>query len=104
MLWYLLPVTIGVIGGVIGYFILRKTDSKKARNSLIIGGILLVINIVLNNVMQNLFSIDTPIGAYLSTYGAGSLLGGFGLIFGVPAVLGYHIFNSLRNNKKIKSF
>ncbi len=35
--WYLLPIVFGIAGGLIAYLVLRKSDSKKARNCLIIG-------------------------------------------------------------------
>ena len=35
--WYLLPIVFGIVGGLIAYLVLRKSDSKKARNCLIIG-------------------------------------------------------------------
>jgi len=35
--WYLLPIVLGLLGGVIAYFVLRKSDSKKAKICLIIG-------------------------------------------------------------------
>ena len=44
--WYLVPILFGLVGGVIGYFALRKDDPKKAKNCLIIGGILTIINIL----------------------------------------------------------
>ena len=44
--WYLVPILFGLVGGIIGYFALRKDDPKKAKNCLIIGGILTIINIL----------------------------------------------------------
>ena len=44
--WYLVPILFGLVGGIIGYFALRKDDPKKAKNCLILGGILTIINIV----------------------------------------------------------
>ncbi len=44
--WYLVPIIFGLVGGVIGYFALRKDDPMKAKNCLILGGILTIINIV----------------------------------------------------------
>lgn len=35
--WYLAPLLIGLIGGLVAYFLIRKDDPKKARNCLIIG-------------------------------------------------------------------
>ena len=46
--WYLVPIIFGLVGGVIGYFALRKDDPKKAKNCLILGGILTAINIIAN--------------------------------------------------------
>ena len=39
-LWYLLPIFLGVIGGVIAYFVIRTDDPKKAKNCLLIGIVL----------------------------------------------------------------
>lgn len=46
--WYLLPIFVGLIGGVIAYWILRHNDPKKAKNCLYIGIILVVVGIVVN--------------------------------------------------------
>lgn len=39
-LWYLLPIFLHVVGGLIGYFILRRSNSALAKNVLLIGIIL----------------------------------------------------------------
>ena len=36
-LWYILPIILGIIGGIIGYFVLRKNDPILAKKSLILG-------------------------------------------------------------------
>jgi len=46
--WYLLPILFGIIGGVIAYFVLRKSNSRKARNCLLIGIGLMIIGIGFN--------------------------------------------------------
>ncbi len=46
--WFLLPIFIGLIGGIIAYFVLRNDDPRKAKNCLYLGIILAVIGIVLN--------------------------------------------------------
>ena len=46
--WYLLPIFVGLIGGVIAYWILRHDDPKKAKNCLYIGIVLAIIGIVIN--------------------------------------------------------
>jgi hypothetical protein len=44
--WYLLPVFLGIIGGIIAYLVLRKSDSGKARNCLLVGTGMLILGIV----------------------------------------------------------
>ena len=43
--WYLLPIFVNIIGGLIAYFVLRHDDPKKARNCLIIGCSIFAVNI-----------------------------------------------------------
>lgn len=47
-LWYLLPVFVGLIGGIIAYLILRRDDSKKAKKCLYLGILLAIVGIVIN--------------------------------------------------------
>ena len=46
--WYLLPIFLGIVGGVIGYFVLRHDDPKKAKNCIYLGAALTAIHIVMN--------------------------------------------------------
>tara|TARA_Y100000590_G_scaffold190809_1_gene217163 strand:+ start:425 stop:649 length:225 start_codon:yes stop_codon:yes gene_type:complete len=46
--WYLVPIFIGLIGGIIAYFAIRKDDPEKAKRCLYVGIILTVINIIIN--------------------------------------------------------
>ena len=46
--WFLLPIFIGLIGGIIAYFVLRHDDPKKAKNCLYLGIILAIIGLSLN--------------------------------------------------------
>jgi uncharacterized membrane protein YeaQ/YmgE (transglycosylase-associated protein family) len=46
--WYLLPLFVGLIGGVIAYWILRRDDPKKAKKCLYVGLILAVVGILIN--------------------------------------------------------
>lgn len=46
--WYLLPIFLGIIGGIIGFFVLRHDSPKMARNCLIIGIITIAIGIALS--------------------------------------------------------
>lgn len=45
--WYLLPIFLEAIGGVIAYFVLRGDDPAKARNCLLLGVILFVLHVML---------------------------------------------------------
>ncbi|NIP62458.1 MAG: hypothetical protein GWN01_16935 [Nitrosopumilaceae archaeon] len=54
--WFLLPVFLGIIGGLIAYFVLRKDDPTKARNCLILGIIMAFIGIILNIFLAGQFT------------------------------------------------
>jgi len=45
--WYLLPIFLGIIGGIIAYFALRNDDREKAKKCLYLGLILLTVGILL---------------------------------------------------------
>ncbi len=47
-LWFLLPIFLGLIGGIIAYFVLRQDDPKKAKNCLYLGIVLAIIGMMLN--------------------------------------------------------
>jgi len=46
--WFLLPIFIGVIGGIIAFFILRHDDPRKAKNCLYLGLAFMIIGIMFN--------------------------------------------------------
>ena len=46
--WFLLPIFLGLIGGIIAYFVLRQDDSRKAKNCLYLGIVLAIIGMLLN--------------------------------------------------------
>ncbi len=46
--WFLLPIFLGLIGGIIAYFVLRQDDPKKAKNCLYLGIVLAIIGIMIN--------------------------------------------------------
>ena len=46
--WYLVPIFLGLIGGIVAYFALRNDDRRKANNCLFLGIILGVIGITVN--------------------------------------------------------
>jgi len=35
--WYLLPIFLGIIGGIIAYFALRNDDRERQKNAFILG-------------------------------------------------------------------
>jgi hypothetical protein len=46
--WYLLPILLGIIGGLIAYFAIRNDDREKAKKCMYLGLILLVVGIILD--------------------------------------------------------
>ena len=46
--WFLLPVFLGIVGGIIAFFILRHDDPRKATNCLYLGLVLMVVGIIFN--------------------------------------------------------
>ena len=46
--WYLLPIFLGIIGGIIAYFAIRKDDRTKAKKCLYLGLILLAVGIIID--------------------------------------------------------
>jgi hypothetical protein len=43
--WYVLPVFMGIIGGLIAYFVVKNDDPKLGKNCLVVGIVVLVINL-----------------------------------------------------------
>jgi len=46
--WYLVPVFFGIVGGIVGYMVLRNSDRDFARRLLMIGAIMVVVSITLS--------------------------------------------------------
>lgn len=44
--WYILPILMGIIGGIIAYFAVKKDDPKLGKNCLIVGIVVFVINLI----------------------------------------------------------
>ena len=44
--WYLLPVLFAILGGIIGYFLLKDKNKKVAKNLIYVGLVIFVIEIV----------------------------------------------------------
>ena len=51
--WFLLPILLGIIGGIIAYFVLRHDDPRKARNCLYLGIVLGVLGMMLNILLMS---------------------------------------------------
>ena len=49
--WFLLPIFLGVIGGLIAFFVLRSSDPGKAKNCLYLGIALMLVGIALSLVL-----------------------------------------------------
>jgi len=105
--WYLLPFVLAIIGGVITFFILRNSDSGKARNCLIMGVVITAIGII-GNVLFNADVMVLPnseyaqgISQYIETYGFTAFLTGVMISVVVTVGIGLVLYNYLI--KKIKS-
>ena len=46
--WYLVPIFLGIIGGIIAYFALRNDDRQKAKKCLYVGLVLFAIGIIVD--------------------------------------------------------
>ena len=46
--WYLVPIFLGIIGGIIAYFAFRNDDRQKAKKCVYIGLILFAIGIIVD--------------------------------------------------------
>ena len=58
--WYLLPIFVGMIGGIIGYLIIRKDDPRKAKNCIYIGIVMMVIGIIFNILLLGVDVVNNP--------------------------------------------
>jgi hypothetical protein len=54
--WYLLPIFLGIIGGIMAYVALRNDDKKIAKNCLWIGIIITIVGVAIN-VIPSLFVV-----------------------------------------------
>jgi len=61
--WFLLPIFLGLIGGVIAYFVLRHDDPRKAKNCLYLAIVLAIIGIAINVIFgTQLMELDPQFG------------------------------------------
>ncbi len=62
-LWFLLPIFLGLIGGVIAYFVLRHDDPRKAKNCLYLAMVLAILGIAINVIFgAQLMELDPEFG------------------------------------------
>ena len=45
-LWYLLPIFLGIIGGIIGYLVIKDRDKKMAKNLLILSVVIFMVSVI----------------------------------------------------------
>ncbi len=59
-LWYLLPMFVGLLGGIIVFVILRNSDPKKAINSIYLALILLLRDLLMLSMIASEYSEIVP--------------------------------------------
>ncbi len=59
-MWYLLPILVGMIGGIIAYLVIRKDDPRKAKNCIYIGIVMMVIGIIFNIMLLGVDVVTNP--------------------------------------------
>ena len=59
-MWYLLPILVGMIGGIIAYLAIRKDDPRKAKNCIYIGLVMVLIGIIFNVLLLGVDVSNNP--------------------------------------------
>ena len=59
-MWYLLPILVGMIGGIIAYLAIRKDDPRKAKNCIYIGLVMVLIGIIFNIMLLGVDVSNNP--------------------------------------------
>lgn len=94
ILWYLLPAFFAVIGGIIAFIILRKSDPKKAKNCAIIGlaasGFAIAFDLITD-------TFDLLVGDYVEMYGISDFMGGASIFVVPPIIIGYYVIVKIKN-------
>jgi hypothetical protein len=91
--WYLLPILFGLIGGIIAWVIIRKKDSKKAKNCLIVGIVMIAIGILVNLLMGST-STDISLLEYVSMIFSCEFMYGFFNELGQGKIIDKICFNN----------
>lgn len=64
--WFLLPILLGLIGGIIAFFVLKNDDPSKAKNCLYLSIVLFVIGIIIDLAIFGLaIPLENDIGVNL---------------------------------------
>ncbi len=95
-LWYLLPGILGLIGGIIAFIILRKSDPKKAKFCLVFGVALMMIGIVFDLITD---ALGISVDGYVGKYGIGAMMTDISLMVGIPIAIVYYIITKSKNRK-----
>jgi H+/Cl- antiporter ClcA len=61
-LWYLLPIFFGIIGGIIGYFLIADRDKKMAKNLIICAIAIIVVQVLLSLFVLAFYGLFAPSG------------------------------------------
>ena len=59
-MWYLLPILVGMIGGIIAYLAIIKDDPRKAKNCIYIGLVMELIGILFNIMLLGVDVSNNP--------------------------------------------
>lgn len=51
--WYLLPIFIGIIGGIIAFVVIKNNDPLKGKYCLIIGAVFTIVGIIINQMFPD---------------------------------------------------
>ncbi len=63
-MWYLVPIFLGILGGVISWFALRNSDRALAKNCLIVGVISSLLSLILSLLMGASLVQEAPESVY----------------------------------------
>jgi len=92
-LWYLLPIFLNIVGGIIGYFAIKDRDKKMAKYVLIVGFIptiiLLLASAITYSIISYSFISSMPSENTTSEWRAALVIVINGEMYPIPADIGY---------------